>query len=271
MASLALSVSVSPPTATSPAPSLAPSLAPTPMVEVRGLAKRFGRTEVLRDVDLAVRRGRVTAVVGPNGAGKTTLIKTVLGLTRADGGHVSVDGHEIGRGDAAYRAQIGYMPQIARFPENLSAADLIAMLRDLRRAHGAEARTDDELIERFALGDQLAKPLRTLSGGTRQKVNAVLAFLFDPALLILDEPTAGLDPMSSSILKDKVLAERAAGKTFILTSHIMSELEELADDVAFLLDGRVRFAGPVEELKRATRQTSLERAIAQLMRAGAVA
>jgi Cu-processing system ATP-binding protein len=243
------------------------------MVEVRGLAKRFGRVEVLRDVSLAVRRGRVTAIVGPNGAGKTTLIKAVLGLTRADSGTVAVDGRDVARGDSTYRADVGYMPQIARFPENLSAADLIAMLRDLRGAGaaGATPASADELVERFALGAQLAKPLRTLSGGTRQKVNAVLAFLFDPALLVLDEPTAGLDPVSSSVLKDEVLAGRAAGKTFILTSHNMSELEELADDVAFLLDGRVRFAGPVEELKRSTRQASLERAVAQVMRAGVVA
>jgi Cu-processing system ATP-binding protein len=97
-------------------------------------------------------------------------------------------------------------------------------------------------------------------------VNAVLAFLFRPALLVLDEPTAGLDPVASSVLKDKILAERGAGRTFVLTSHVMSELEELADDAAFLVDGRVRFAGPVAELLRATRQPTLERAIAYLMR-----
>ncbi|HEX7941329.1 MAG TPA: ABC transporter ATP-binding protein, partial [Gemmatimonadaceae bacterium] len=170
--------------------------------------------------------------------------------------------------DPAYRARIGYMPQIARFPENLTGADLLAMLEDLR--HGASA-VDRELVERFHLEDQLAKPLRVLSGGTRQKVNAAMAFLFHPDLLVLDEPTAGLDPVSSSVLKDEILRAREEGRTFIITSHIMSELEELADDVAFLLDGQVRFAGPLEELKRDTRQASLERAIARLMMRGAAA
>ena len=235
------------------------------MIEVVGLVKRYGRTPVLRGVDLRVRRGRVTAIVGPNGAGKTTLIKAILGLARPDGGQIAVDGVPLD-GGVDYRARIGYMPQIARFPENLSGAELLALLADLRRGGGSGAvAPDEELVERFRLRAQLDQPLRTLSGGTRQKVNAVMAFLFHPDLLFLDEPTAGLDPVASSILKDKVLAERAGGRTFVLTSHIMSELEELADDVAFMLDGRVRFCGPLEELKRATRQANLERAIAQMM------
>ena len=237
------------------------------MLEITGLTKRFGKLTVLDGVELTVRPGRVTAVVGPNGAGKTTLNKSLLGLCRPDGGEIRLGG-EVVRGDA-YRARVGYMPQIARFPENLSAAELIAMLKDIRSAApGAlpPASLDEELVDRFALAPHLAKPLRALSGGTRQKVNAVLAFLFRPDLLILDEPTAGLDPVASGVLKDKILAERAAGRTFVLTSHVMSELAELADDVAFLVDGRVRFAGPVEELLRATRQATLERAVAHLMR-----
>jgi Cu-processing system ATP-binding protein len=230
------------------------------MIDVVGVSKRFGRLQVLDGLDLAIRPGRVTAVVGPNAAGKTTLIKILLGLTRPDAGRVLLDGQPA-TDDGAYRARIGYMPQIARFPENLSARDLLTLLARLR---GGSA-TDESLIGEFALDAQLDKPLRTLSGGTRQKVNAVMAFLFAPDALILDEPTAGLDPISSSILKDRVLQERTRGRTVIIASHIMSELEELADDVAFLLDGRIRFAGPLEELKRRTHQPSLERAIAHLM------
>jgi Cu-processing system ATP-binding protein len=234
------------------------------MIAMTGVLKRYGRTEVLRGVDLRVERGRVTAVVGPNGAGKTTLIKAVLGLVHLDGGRIAVDGVALdGRVD--YRSRIGYMPQIARFPENLSGAELLSLLEELRGA--AAGPFDEELAERFRLASELAKPLRALSGGTRQKVNAAMAFRFRPDLLVLDEPTAGLDPVASGILKDKILAERAAGRTFVLTSHIMSELEELADDVAFLLDGRVHFAGPIAELKRVTRQPSLERAVAQIMTA----
>lgn len=236
------------------------------MIELRGVRKRFGALQVLDGVDLTIRAGRVTAVVGPNGAGKTTLIKSVLGLTRPDEGTILLDGAPVDP-QGRYRAAIGYMPQIARFPENLTGADLFAMMRDLRHA----APRDEELIERLGLREHLDKPLRVLSGGTRQKVNIALAFLFAPSVLILDEPTAGLDPVSAGIVKGKVLAERARGRTFVLTSHVMSELEELADDIAFLVDGRIRFAGAVNLLKRLTRQLSLERAIAQVMEEGLAA
>jgi Cu-processing system ATP-binding protein len=231
------------------------------MIDVVGVSKTFGSLTVLDGLDLSVRPGRVTAVVGPNAAGKTTLIKIMLGLTHPDRGRIMLDGRPT-TADGAWRARIGYMPQIARFPENLSARHLLELLTRLR---GAGAAPDETLIHLLGLEPQLDKPLRTLSGGTRQKVNAVMAFLFAPDLMILDEPTAGLDPISSSILKDKITLERAGGRTVVIASHIMSELEELADDVAVLLDGKVRFAGPLDELMRRTHQVNLERAIAQLM------
>ena len=232
------------------------------ILTVNGLTKRYGRLPVLQGVDLAIRAGRTTAILGPNGAGKTTLIKTLLGLTSPDRGQILLRDRPL-EGDPALRSSIGYMPQIARFPENLTGAELLSMLTDLR---GSRATLDREIVEHFRLGAELTAPLRTLSSGTRQKVNAVLAFLFSPELLILDEPTAGLDPIASGVLKDKIRADRAKGKTFVLVSHIMTELEELADDIVFLLDGMVRFAGPLADLKIRTRQLNLERAVAQLMR-----
>ena len=238
------------------------------MIAVRGLSKRYGAQEVLRELDLDVARGRVTAVVGPNGTGKTTLIKAILGLVRPDGGTIEVDGHTVADG-CDYRARIGYMPQIARFPQNLTGAELLAMLRDMRSAPVDGRTIDDELVERFQLAPQLDKPVRTLSGGTSQKLNAVMAFLFSPDLLILDEPTAGLDPAASGVFKDKILAERDAGRTFVLSSHFMNELEELADDVVFLLEGKVRYSGAVDNLMRSTRQANLGRAISYLMMKGA--
>jgi Cu-processing system ATP-binding protein len=231
------------------------------MVEIRGLTKRFSRLTVLDNIDLSLATNRVTAIVGPNAAGKTTLIKTILGLTRPDAGTVLVDGKDI-RDQVGYRSNIGYMPQIARFPENMSANDLFEMLTDLR---GSAARADKQLVDEFELGSELLKPLKTLSGGTRQKVNASMAFLFAPQLLILDEPTAGLDPVASGVLKARIARDRSEGRTFILTSHIMSELEELADDVVFLHDGHIEFVGPVEEIKSLTSQTNLERAVAAMM------
>jgi len=235
------------------------------MIEIKGLIKGFGDLMVLRELSLTVGRGRVTAIVGPNAAGKTTLIKTILGLTRPDAGSVRVNG-EIVNGDERYRASIGYMPQIARFPENMTAAELLRLVQDLRAPKdGGTPRLDTDLLDRFALHDAMDKPLRTLSGGSRQKVNAALAFLFSPALLILDEPTAGLDPVSSSLLKDKILEVQGQGRTVVITSHVMSELEEIADEVAVLIDGFVRFAGPLDELKFRTRQPTLERAVANML------
>ena len=240
------------------------------MISIEHLSKRFGEIAVLRDLTLDVIRGRVTAIVGPNAAGKTTLIKTILGLARPDSGTVRVNGTVV-NGDERYRADIGYMPQIARFPENMCAAELFQLVRDLRAGTANAQRLDEELVHEFGLDAVLHRPLRQLSGGTRQKVNAALAVLFAPSLLILDEPTAGLDPVSSSILKDKILGLRASGCTIVITSHVMSELEELAQEVAVLVEGAVQYSGAMADLKRRTRQPTLERAVAHLLTTRAAA
>lgn len=232
-----------------------------PMVGIDGLEKSFGALDVLQDIHAEVPRERVTAIVGPNGSGKTTLIKCILGLVRPDAGTITVDGTEL-NGDWQYRERIGYMPQAARFPENLSAREVIDMLKDLR---GNPDDTDEDLVEAFHLPPELDKPIRDLSGGTRQKVNAVTAFLFRPDLVILDEPTAGLDPVASSTLKDKVQSVQEEGTTFIITSHVMSELEELASHLAFLLHGGIQFDGLIDTLKQSTGTPNLERAIAHMM------
>jgi len=233
-----------------------------PSVTVRGLVKRFGRRTALNGVDLAVRRGRITALVGPNAAGKSTLIKAILGLVKPDAGEVTVDGISV-NGDPGYRTGIGYMPQAARFPENLTPRKVLAMLRDLR---GPGAPVDTTLLDQLAIAGDLDRPLRVLSGGTRQKLNAAIAFLFRPSLLILDEPTAGLDPIASGVLKDHIVAAARAGATVVIASHVLSELQDLVSDVVFLLDGTVRFAGPLPQLRQETGELGLERAIARLMR-----
>ncbi len=233
-----------------------------PATELRGLSKRFGRLAVLRGVDCSLAAGRVTALVGPNAAGKTTLIKVILGLIKADAGTVTVAGEAIGS-DPEYRSRIGYMPQAARFPENLSGREVMELLISIRRSGAV---TDDGLIRTFGLEAELDKPVKTLSGGTRQKLNAVCAFLFKPQLLILDEPTAGLDPVASGVLKQKIMDAREAGVSVLLTSHVMSELEQLADDVVFMLEGKVRFEGTLAGLRRKTGRSALEHAIASMMR-----
>jgi Cu-processing system ATP-binding protein len=231
------------------------------MIRVKGVAKKFGSLQVLRGLDLEVAPGSVTAILGPNGAGKTTLIKSVLGLVRTDAGSIEVNGRLLD-GSSRYREHIGYMPQIPRYPENLTVGEILHMIKDLR---GRFEDLDEELIELFQLESQFDKPFKTLSGGNRQRVSAALAFLFRPDLLILDEPTAGLDPLASSTLKDKVLRERERGRTVVLTSHVMSEVEELADTIVYILDGAVWFEESVSALLERTGEGTLERAMARMM------
>jgi Cu-processing system ATP-binding protein len=234
---------------------------PCTVIEGIGVTKRYGRVPVLRGIDLSVKAGRVTAILGPNGAGKSTLIRVLLGLARPDDGSVTVAGTVVGD-DPAYRAAIGYMPQHPHFPENLTGREVVRLLRELR---GHTVPEDDELFESFALAAELDKPVRTLSGGTKQKLNAALAFMFRPRILLLDEPTAGLDPVASGVLKARILGARQAGVTVLVVSHILSELEDLVDDVIFLLEGRVEFQGSLRRLEEITGESRLEPAVARLM------
>jgi Cu-processing system ATP-binding protein len=231
------------------------------MIRIKKLNKRFGKLQVLDDLDLEIGDGRVTAILGPNGAGKTTLIKSILGLVKPDGGEIHVGGVRVG-GDGGYRERIGYMPQIPRYPENLTVREILHMIQDLR---GRFDDLDDELIANFDLERQFDKPFKTLSGGNRQRVSAALAFMFRPDILFLDEPTAGLDPLASSMLKDKILREKKMGRTFVLTSHVMAEVEELADVVVYVLDGSVYFEESVSALLERTGEPTLERAMARMM------
>lgn len=247
---------------TTPAPVTLPE---EPAVRVRGLRKRFGKRSVLNELDATFPVGRITGLVGPNGAGKTTLIKVLLGLVTPDAGNVEVLGRPLD-GTPAYRARLGYMPQMPRFAEHLTGRELVAMVRDLR---GATGPVDEALLDWFTGTPALDQRVETLSGGTRQKLNAALAFLFRPDLLILDEPTAGLDPVASRRLKDHILAARERGVSIILSSHLAGELEELADHLVFVLDGKTRFEGSARDLARATGWSDLERGLATLMTGGA--
>ena len=233
-------------------------------IRMEGIRKRYGRRPVLNDVDVCFRPGRVTALLGPNGAGKTTLLKLLLGLVRPDEGDIRV-GEQAVADDPAYRSEIGYMPQLPRFPENLTGRELASMLDDVR---GFPGQPDERLIRAFQLEPELDKPFRSLSGGNRQKLNAALAFRYEASVLILDEPTAGLDPLAARVLKERVRSERDAGRTVVMTSHDLGQLEALADDVVFLLDGEVRFEGEFDELYDRTGEGDLEGALAQLLREG---
>ena len=230
------------------------------MIEVQQLYKKFGKLVVLDELNLTIKSGGVFAILGPNGSGKTTLIKCILGMVNPQRGNIRFSDEEI-LGKSTYRNKINYMPQIANFPANLEVQELIDMVKNLRPKTANEV----ELIQLFGLEPFLNKKLGNLSGGTKQKVNIVLAFMFDSELIILDEPTNGLDPVALIHLKELIQKEKGKGKTIIITTHIMSLVDEIADEIVFLLDGKIYFKGTVPDLKRQTSETNLERAIAQLL------
>lgn len=230
------------------------------MISIHHLSKSFGRNQVLKGIDLTFDRPGITAVLGPNGSGKTTLIKSILGMVLPDSGTIQVGGKDI-KGQWQYRHQIAYLPQIARFPDNLQAGELLGMIKDLR---GGSSQ-DEQLVDLFELRPFLGSRLANLSGGTRQKVNLVLAFMYDCPIIILDEPTAGLDPISMVKLKQLIEDQRAAGKTILITTHVMSLVEQLADEVVYLLEGDIHFRGSLATLKETYREASVERAVAALL------
>jgi Cu-processing system ATP-binding protein len=230
------------------------------MIEVKELYKTFGKVEVLKGLDLSIKKGGIFAVLGPNGSGKTTLIKCVLGMVIPNKCIIEINSESIIK-KHQYRNNIDYLPQIANFPSNLTVNELIEMIKNLR----SKSTYDTELIKIFRLENFLDKKLGNLSGGTRQKVNLVLAFMFDSELVILDEPTTGLDPISLIQLKEIINKEKEKGKTILITSHIMSFVEEVADEIVFLLDGKIYFKGTIKKLKEDTNQKNLEQAIATIL------
>ena len=229
------------------------------MIQIEDLHKQYGKNDVLKGVDLSIPEGGIYAVLGPNGSGKTTLIKCVLGLVIPDRGTIRLREQPIEK-PWKYREQLNYLPQIANFPGNIRVSELIRMIKDLRQKPGDEG----SLIGVFGLEPFLDKKLANLSGGTKQKVNLVLAFMFDSPLIVLDEPTSGLDPASLICLKNLIARERKAGKTFLITTHIMQFVEEVADRIVYLLEGKVYYAGTLSGLLEKTGQEDLEHAIAAI-------
>lgn len=234
------------------------------MIRIENIEKRFKKLTALNKVSARFEKGQVVSLIGPNGSGKTTLIKTILGLVRPDGGRIFFNDTCIDE-NIDYRRQIGYMPQIGRYPDNMKIGQLFAMMKALR---GKEAKLEEEVFYSFKLDGMLNKTMKGLSGGTRQKVSAALAFLFDAEVLILDEPTAGLDPLSSEILKEKIRDEKAKGKLILITSHILSDLEDLTTDVLYLQDGNAVFYKTIEDLFALTGEEKLSKAVAYFMRYG---
>lgn len=232
------------------------------MIEIANISKRFGNTAVLKNTSLRLERGQCVALIGPNGCGKTTLIKSILGMVVPQEGHIYVLGKAISN-EWRYRREIGYMPQIGRYPDNMTIGQVLDMMKDIRKT--PEEQLDTELFEAFRMDKLLHKRMSTLSGGTRQKVSACIAFMFRPPILILDEPTAGLDPVATELLKDKILKEKSNNKLIIITSHVLSDLDDLVSDIVYMQDGRLLFHKTLEQLKTDTGTDRLGKAIAQVM------
>lgn len=232
------------------------------MISVKQVDKKFGSLTALDQVSLELQAGKSYALIGPNGSGKTTLIKSILGLVIPTSGDIVFDGESILR-DWKYREKIGYMPQIGHYPDNMRIGQLIDMMKNIRQGN---PKLDEELIDSFKLYKMYDKRMHALSGGTRQKVSAALAFLFNVPVLILDEPTAGLDPVAAEILKEKILHEKHKGKLIIITSHILSDLDELSTEMIYIFEGKVQYNNTIEQLKQETNETRLSKAIATLIR-----
>ncbi len=231
------------------------------MISAINVTKKFGRLRVLDNVSLQCERGECIALVGPNGSGKTTLIKSILGMVVPDSGNIMFDGNNIIH-HWQYRSQIGYMPQMGRYPDNMTIGQVLDMMKDIRHE---TKKHDEDLIHTFQLQPLYKKRMRTLSGGTRQKVSACIAFLFNPDVLILDEPTAGLDPVASEQLKEKIIQEKKKGKLIMITSHVLSDLDDLLTQVIYMHEGVVRFHKPVEEIRKDSGEQKLARAVVHFM------
>jgi len=229
------------------------------MIKIENLHKKYDENAVLKGIDLEITSGVIT-ILGPNGSGKTTLNKCILGMVFPDQGTITINDQSI-LNLWDYRQNIDYLPQIANFPNNMTVAELFKMIKALRNVH---ANIEADYVQLFQLVPFLNKKLNKLSGGTKQKVNIVLAFMFDNPILILDEPTTGLDPAALLLLKDLIKQQQKKGRIILVTSHIMNFVEEISDEIIFILEGKIYFKGSIESLKQKTKQDNFEKAIATI-------
>lgn len=215
-------------------------------IEIFELNKRYGKSRVLHDVTLSIPPGCAYALLGPNGSGKTTLIKSLLGLVLPENPEaIAIDGAQYPAACRSFVLRTGYMPQIPDFPEHLRVSELALLLEELA---GYAAPNAPELMEELRINRFSHKKLGELSQGMRQKVNILQALMYEREFYILDEPTASLDPMNAYYLKTKIRQLRAQGRTVLFTSHVMKEVEELADELCLLVDGRSIVKGRQSEI-----------------------
>jgi polyether ionophore transport system ATP-binding protein len=224
-------------------------------IEITGLVKRFGHVTALDGLDLVVRTGEVHGFLGPNGAGKSTTIRVLLGLLKPDAGQAAMLGLDAWRQSVALHRRLAYVPGDVNLWPNLTGGQAIDLLARLRG--GFDRRRRDELCERFDLDP--TKKARTYSRGNRQKVALVAALSSDVELFLLDEPTAGLDPLMEAVFQEIILEEKARGRTVLLSSHILAQVEKVADRVSIIRAGKIVDSGSLDELRHLTRSTVIAR------------
>lgn len=230
------------------------------MIKINKIRKSYGRNFLLEIDNLQINEGSITALMGPNGSGKTTLMKNVLGLVIPDSGNIEVCGINIAR-EFSYRNNICYMPQTALYPPNLKVKEVISIVKELRRK---QENYDYELYESYDIEKILEKKIGTLSQGTRQRLGAALVFMFKSRIVILDEPTAGLDPLSAEKLKAKILREKNSDKLILFTTHIISEAKELADRLIMLHEGKIKVDRSLDHEKLKKNGTDFVKNITEL-------
>ncbi len=226
-------------------------------IQITGVVKKFGHVTALDGLDLTVRTGEVHGFLGPNGAGKSTTIRVLLGLLRADAGQATLLGADAWRDAVALHRRLAYVPGDVTLWPNLTGGQAIDLLARLRG--GFDQARRDELCERFDLDP--SKKARTYSKGNRQKVALVAALASDVELLLLDEPTAGLDPLMEAVFQEIILDERKRGRTVLLSSHILAQVEKVADRVSIIRAGKIVDAGSLDDLRHLTRSTVVARTV----------
>lgn len=219
------------------------------LVEVKGLQKNFGQFQALKDVSFEVNAGEVLGYIGPNGAGKSTTIRILLGIIRATQGKVQIFGKDVWQDSIEIHKKIAYVPGDVYLWPNLSGGDTIDLFLKLHGAINQEKR--DQLIKKFDLNPK--KKVRSYSKGNRQKIALIAALATEAELYIFDEPTSGLDPLMEAVFQEEVKELKAAGKAIILSSHILSEVEKLADRVAVIRKGEIVETGTLDDLRHLTR------------------
>lgn len=223
------------------------------IVEVKNLHKKFGNFQALDGVNLALDQGEIYGFIGPNGAGKSTTIRILLGILKASEGKATIFGKDAWHDAVEIHKRLAYVPGDVNLWPNLTGGEVIDLFMGLRGGNNKHKR--EELLERFALDP--SKKCRTYSKGNRQKVALVAAFASDPELFIFDEPTSGLDPLMEQVFQEYVQSAKDAGKTVLLSSHILSEVEKLCDKVGIIRQGKIIESGTLSEMRHLTRTNLL--------------